>query len=75
MNKAPGGAPDKRLAGQNPADFARSVWLELKRVTWPTREEMISAVSLTVGLVVVIGLFTYLCDQAFGWLFGNIHLR
>lgn len=76
MNKAPGGTPDarKRIAAQSPSDFVRSVWLELRRVTWPTRDELGSAVILTVVLVVVIGVFTWICDQAFGALFNFVHL-
>jgi preprotein translocase SecE subunit len=76
MNKAPGSTPDarKRLAGQTSAqDFVRGVWLELRRVTWPTRDEWISATILTVVLVVAIGLFTWACDQAFAWIFSQVH--
>ncbi|HEV3089845.1 MAG TPA: preprotein translocase subunit SecE [Candidatus Cybelea sp.] len=54
-------------------DFIRGVIMELRRVTWPTREEWISATILTVGLVVTIGLFVFLVDQLFGWLFSFIH--
>jgi preprotein translocase subunit SecE len=54
-------------------DFVRGVIAELRRVTWPTREEWISATILTVALVVTIGLFTFLVDQLFGWLFSLIH--
>jgi preprotein translocase subunit SecE len=53
-------------------DFIRGVIAELRRVTWPTREEWISATVLTIALVVGIGLFTFLLDQLFGWLFGLI---
>ena len=76
MNKAPGGSPDakKRLGSQLSAqDFVRGVWLELRRVTWPTREEWISATVLTVVLVVAIGLFTFGADQLFGWVFSVVH--
>jgi preprotein translocase subunit SecE len=75
MNKAPGGTPDgaKKIAGQNAAEFARGVWLELKRVTWPTREEWVSATVLTIVLVVAIGLFTFGADQLFGWIFNAVH--
>ncbi len=55
-------------------DFVAGVITELKRVTWPTRDEWVSATILTVLLVVSIGLFTYLADQLFGWLFSQIHL-
>jgi preprotein translocase SecE subunit len=62
--------PGNRASGQ---DFVRGVVLELKRVTWPTRDEWVSATVLTVALVVGIGLFTFLCDQLFGWIFNLIH--
>lgn len=76
MNKAPGGSSDakKRAMSQMSAqDFVRGVWLELKRVTWPTREEWISATVLTVVLVVAIGLFTWGCDWVFAQIFNWIH--
>ena len=87
MNKAPGGSPDggkkkpststatvARTAGNmNAQEFLRGVWLELKRVTWPTREEWVSATVLTVVLVVAIGLFTFGADQLFGWIFTFVH--
>ena len=86
MNKAPGSSPDggkkkptttaaaPRAAGnQSAQEFVRGVWLELKRVTWPTREEWVSATVLTIVLVVAIGLFTYGADQLFGWLFTWVH--
>jgi preprotein translocase SecE subunit len=41
----------------------------MKRVTWPSREEWVAATILTVALVVGVGVFTYLVDLAFGWIF------
>jgi len=58
------------LAG---GDFFRGVIAEMRRVTWPTREEWISATILTIALVVGIGFFTFVLDQLFGWLFNVIH--
>jgi preprotein translocase subunit SecE len=54
-------------------DFVRGVIAELRRVTWPTREEWVSATILTIVLVVGIGFFTFVLDQFFGWLFNLIH--
>ena len=54
-------------------DFVRGVIAELRRVTWPKREEWISATILTISLVIGIGLFVFLVDQLFGWLFSLIH--
>ncbi len=50
-------------------DFIRGVISEMKRVTWPSREEWVAATILTVALVVGVGVFTYLVDLAFGWIF------
>ena len=60
----------QRVVGQ---DFVRGVIAEMRRVTWPTREEWMSATILTIVLVVGIGLFTFVLDQLFGWLFSLIH--
>ena len=69
-----GAATAPRPATQgNAQEFVRGVVTEMRRVTWPTREEVISATVMTVALVVTIGLFTYLVDQAFGWIFSLIH--
>ena len=50
-------------------DFIRGVVAEMRRVTWPTREEWIAATALTIALVVGVGVFTYGCDMLFGWIF------
>jgi len=52
----------------NAQDFVRGVIAELRRVTWPTREEWMSATILTVILVVSIGLYTFVVD----WLVGTV---
>ena len=54
-------------------DFVAGVIAELRRVTWPTRDEWVTATVLTIGLVVGIGLFTYALDQFFGFVFNLIH--
>ena len=54
-------------------DFVGGVMMELRRVTWPTREEWVTATVLTIGLVVGIGLFTWALDQAFGFIMNWIH--
>ena len=52
--------------------FFRSLVAEMRRVTWPTRQEWVSATILTIGLVVVIGVYTYVADEIFGFLFGFV---
>jgi preprotein translocase subunit SecE len=57
---------------QNAERFFQDLVSEMRRVTWPTRPEWVSATVLTIGLVVVIGLYTYLADELFGFLFGLV---
>ncbi len=63
-------APDRAARQQSAERFIRDIANEMRRVTWPTRPEWVSATVLTIGLVVSIGLFTYVADQLFGFLFG-----
>ena len=72
-NKGGGRAAVAVANRTNARDFVRGVILEMRRVTWPTREEWMSATILTIILVVVIGVFVYLLDQGFGWLINFIH--
>ena len=65
-------AGDRAARQQNAERFIRDLISEMRRVTWPTRQEWVSATILTIGLVVVIGLYTYLFDQFFGWAFGLV---
>ena len=47
----------------------RAIVSEMKRVTWPSREEWVSATLVTVGLVVVVALWTTAVGQIAEWIF------
>ena len=63
--------PAQQQAG---GDFVRGVITELRRVTWPSRNEWVSATVLTLGLVVFLGFATWLLDLGFGWVFDSLHV-
>jgi preprotein translocase subunit SecE len=71
MNRATGTTQADGV--QRTQAFFRGLVSEMKRVTWPSRQEWTSATVLTIGLVVGIGLFTYCIDSALTWLFGLLH--
>lgn len=71
--RRPVAPPDRAARQQNAERFIRDLIAEMRRVTWPTRPEWVSATVLTIGLVVVVGFYTYLADQLFGFLFGLVH--
>jgi preprotein translocase subunit SecE len=68
---APGPAGRAASAARTQA-FLTGVISEMKRVTWPTREEWVTATLLTLGLVVAVGLYTAAADHLFGWLVGLV---
>ena len=67
------GSGDRAVRQANAERFVRDLVSEMRRVTWPSRQEWVSATILTIGLVVVVGLYTYLADQLFGYIFGLVH--
>jgi preprotein translocase subunit SecE len=52
--------------------FVEGVIQEMRRVTWPSREEWVTATLLTIGLVLVIGVYTGVLDWVFRELFGLV---
>ncbi len=67
------GAANRQASAMRTQEFVRGIFLEMRRVTWPTNEEWISATILTIVLVVSIGLFTYSVDWLFGQIFSQVH--
>jgi preprotein translocase subunit SecE len=64
-------APAQRLKSERtkPTDFVREVRAELKKVSWPTRPEVIRySVIVFVALVVFTG-FVFGVDYVFEWFF------
>jgi preprotein translocase subunit SecE len=53
--------------------FVREVWAETKKVTWPTRNEVINTTIVVIVATFFIGLFLYACDivlyRAVSWVF------
>ena len=47
---------DKRW--RDPTAGFRAIVSEMKRVTWPSRDEWVSATMVVVGLVVIVALWT-----------------
>jgi preprotein translocase SecE subunit len=64
---------DRAERAANAKAFVDALASEMRRVTWPSRHEWVSATVLTVALVVIVAVFTYSVDQLFGQLFGLIH--
>ena len=54
-------------------EYIQGLIAEMRRVTWPSRQEWVSATVLTVILVVAVAIFTSTCDWLFTKLFALLH--
>ncbi len=45
--------------------FLREVSVETKKVTWPTKQEVVSTTIVVVIASFIFGVYLYLCDLAF----------
>lgn len=46
-------------------EFWRDTRSEMKKVSWPSRPEVIATTGVVLGAVVIFGVYLYLCDLAF----------
>ncbi|HDZ59748.1 MAG TPA: preprotein translocase subunit SecE [Actinobacteria bacterium] len=60
----------KGSGGNRVMKFMREVRLELSKVTWPTRDELVQATIAVLVAVVVAGVFIFLFDVLFSRLIG-----
>ncbi|MBV9836786.1 MAG: preprotein translocase subunit SecE [Solirubrobacterales bacterium] len=54
-------APSNRLI-----NFLQGSWLELQRVQWPDRRQVIQATSVVIGFVIIAGAFLGVADFVAG---------
>jgi preprotein translocase subunit SecE len=52
--------------------FLKGVWSELKKVTWPTRKELIQHTSVVLGIVFILTIIVYVIDVGLGGLLALI---
>jgi preprotein translocase subunit SecE len=72
-----GGSPDVRPRGRIARfiQFLRDVRNELRKVTWPTFEELKKATIVIVIFVMVLGIAIGLMDIVFQWVFVQLVAR
>ena len=57
---------------QNIKTFVSDVGSEMKRVSWPSREQLQESTVVTIVTVLAIALFVYVVDLIFTAIFGAI---
>jgi preprotein translocase subunit SecE len=57
---------------QNIKSFVSDVGSEMKRVSWPSREQLQESVLVTIATVLAIAVFVYVVDLIFSQIFSLI---
>jgi len=52
--------------------FLREVKAELKRVTWPTRKEVVGTTIVVLIMVTFFSIYLYVWDVIFAWIIEGI---
>jgi len=68
---AEGRTLDRQRQFRNIQAGLRAIVSEMKRVTWPSRDEWVSATMVVIGLVVVVALWTRLISFIIELLLGQ----
>lgn len=56
------------MAKLSPLQFFRQVKQEVKKVTWPTRKEVMQSLIMVVVLVAIASAFFFVVDQILSWI-------
>ncbi|MCX7995782.1 MAG: preprotein translocase subunit SecE [candidate division WOR-3 bacterium] len=46
-------------------DYIRDIYLEMRRVTWPTRNELVSSTVIVIILSIFVALIVFVLDRVF----------
>ena len=60
------------MAKVSPMQFFRQVKQEIKKVTWPTRKEVVQTSIMVIVIVAIAAAFFFVVDQFFGWAVKSI---
>jgi preprotein translocase subunit SecE len=59
---------EKRRFGSGAIEFGRGVRNELKKVTWPNREQLQQSTLVVLMIVLFLGVYVFLWDRVFEFL-------
>ena len=60
------------MAKVSPMQFFRQVKQEIKKVTWPTRKDVVQTSIMVMVIVAIAAAFFFVVDQFFGWAVKSI---
>jgi len=73
----PAVAPRKEGPGpiQKISRYLQEVRVELRKTTWPSKEDLISSTKVVLGTVIVVGVYVWLMDVILGMITNPIFHR
>lgn len=57
-----GGSTPQDASIQKSRNYLQEVWVELKKTTWPSREEATRLTMVVIGVIVVLGIYMGILD-------------
>jgi preprotein translocase subunit SecE len=57
--------PEAPSVNQPRGSFVRESYAELKKVEWPTRQQVITGTIVVIIAVAIVGVYLWIADQAF----------
>ncbi len=67
--------PTALKKGRSPKVFFQEIWSELKKVSWPSREETRNLTLMVIAVSVGLGLILGLLDFGFTELFNKVFFQ
>ncbi|MDQ7821023.1 MAG: preprotein translocase subunit SecE [Armatimonadota bacterium] len=55
--------------------YLREVWVELRRVEWPGRTELVASTVVVVAVLVILAVYLGAWDALFTWIFTRVLVR
>jgi preprotein translocase subunit SecE len=53
-------------------NFLKDVWAELKRVTWPAKNEVVNTTVVVIAATIFFGFYLFFMDVIFAWLLNQV---
>ena len=53
-------------------DFFRDVWVEIKKVSWPSRSEVVGTTLVVIVACFLFGFYLFVVDAGLSWLLDKV---
>ena len=53
-------------------DFFRDVWVEMKKVSWPGKNEVVGTTVVVIVACFIFGFYLFIVDSGLSWLIDRI---